>query len=227
MKKLFSLFAVLFGLLAFASCSGGSNATEDVSSQYDEIAKQWLVGDANIANVYTQEICEKEGDLEKDSRWSIQLPSDVNSMIRTHVYSNLDGETKYRVNYASVRYSSTILQSNRSVITKAISDNAETINAMFNGVFAGCEVQTTWNKDYTKDETDSVYVAYLPLLVRYYNKKGATTPFLLTFVLVPIKVDNTTLPTTETPNYSSVFAENTKDLIVNWTANKDGNIKLG
>lgn len=227
MKKLFGFLAILFGLVAFTSCSGGSAVKEDVSSQNDKIAKEWLVGDNDISSVYTQEINLKEGDEKKDTRWSIQLPADVNSMVRTHLYTGLDGETEIKINYASPRNSSTILTANRSLIANSVKENAETINAQFTGVFAGCEVQTSWDsKTLKKESSDSVYVAYLPLLVRYYNKKEATTPFLLTFVLVPIKIENTKLPNDENNKYSSVFAESTRELIVNWTANKAGDIKL-
>ena len=225
MKKLFGFLVILFGLVLFTSCTGGNGVQEDVSSQNDNLAKQWLVGNANIADVYTTELV-KPSEEESNSRYSIQLPADVNSMIRTHVYSGLDGEELYKVSYTSLRNSSTVLTSSRNVITKAVKDNEEMINAQFSGVFEGSKVQTTWDKEYEKDTTESVYVAYLPLLFRFYNEKEATTPFLLTFVLIPIKVENTTLPTDENPAYSSSFAENTKELIIPWTANKAGDIKL-
>ena len=143
-------------------------------------------------------------------------------MVRTHVEEV--SATKFSTVYASPRYDR-LESTYRAAVENAFKSNATeglNINSMFTGVWEGCEVQTSWKATHTKAQDEAIYIAYLPALVRYYDAEDKVQ--FLTFVLVPIKVVSTSLPTNENPEYSNPFAQATHDLIVNWTAGKSGDI---
>ena len=222
MKKLLLVLAIIFSFGLFTSCSSSSKVEKDVASQDEDLAKVWLNNAGELRNYSsTGEICLTDTET-KGARLSIQIPDDVNGMIRTHV-EEVSG-TEFKTVYASPRYDR-LESTYRANVEEAFRKNANeglNINSMFTGIWEGCEVQTSWEASHTKSVEEAVYIAYLPALVRYYDADNKVQ--FLTFVLVPIKVVTTILPTNENPSYSNDFAQKTSNLIVNWTAGKSGDI---
>lgn len=223
MKKLLLVLAIIFSFGFFTSCSSSAQAEKDITSQDEALAKVWLNKEGKLSKTYSSngEISLKDTET-KGARLSIQIPDDVNGMIRTHVEEV--SATKFTTVYASPRYNR-LESTYKAKVVDAFEKNATeglNINSMFTGVWEGCEVQTSWKATHTKKADEAIYIAYLPALVRYYDAENKVQ--FLTFVLVPIKVVSTSLPTKTNPEYSNSFAQETHDLIVNWTADKSGDI---
>ena len=143
MKKLLLVLAIIFSFGLFTSCSSSAQAEKDIASQDETLAKVWLNKEGKLSKTYSSngEISLKDTET-KGARLSIQIPDDVNGMIRTHVEEV--SATKFTTVYASPRYNR-LESTYKAKVVEAFEKNATeglNINSMFTGVWEGCEVQT-------------------------------------------------------------------------------------
>lgn len=222
MKKILFFFTCVLSIIVLAACSS-SGSSVDNGSATERLGTEWYAKDGYEYKIYLNDSEEIEG-----AHFLMAIDEKSSELVRSHfvpLSKKQIGDGEVGVQYASPRAAK--LTNFQSQIEKVISDNKDLINEKLGST--DLSVQATWEQKYTVPVEDNygLFIEYLPVRFNYYSGADRDkTGVLYTYVLVPVRVIATTY-TVENEKYS--FADETanslKDTLIDWTADKYGQIK--